>query len=377
MPRQNRTRTKRHSATFNLLLILLILVIIGIIVFGYFQGWFDWLIKGNNTTPEQTVVSGELSIHYMELGNDDPGDSIFIKAGDTDILVDGGSNYDSVNAIQSYVNQYCTDGVLEYVIVTHYDLDHIACFAGSSKYQSLFDLYQVELIIDAPLTNKTTNAYNNYVAKRTAEIQQGATHYNALQCYNNQDGAKRTYQLSEGVELEILYQKYYEETLPKPEENDYSVCFMINQGSRHFLFTGDLEANGEQSLVESNDLPEVDVFKAGHHGSKGSTNEVLLSVIRPKIVVIPCVASNDDKVAYGFPRQETINRIAVYTDKVYITSMIDSNAEDGFSSYNGTVRIISSADKDIQVDCTNNNTLLKDSQWFIDNRIMPEQWKAV
>ena len=67
----------------------------------------------------------DLLIHFMELGNKFTGDSIYIKAGDTDILIDAGSRASSSTTISEYIDTYCTDGILEYVIVTHAHQDHI------------------------------------------------------------------------------------------------------------------------------------------------------------------------------------------------------------------------------------------------------------
>ena len=61
----------------------------------------------------------DISFHFLELGNAKTGDSIFIKAGNTDILIDAGSYYNSYSSISTAINQYCTDGILEYVIATH------------------------------------------------------------------------------------------------------------------------------------------------------------------------------------------------------------------------------------------------------------------
>ena len=208
-------------------------------------------------------VSGDLSIHFMELGNKYAGDSIYIKAGDTDILIDAGSRAGSTETTSAYIDRYCTDGVLEYVIATHADQDHIAGFAGSSSSPSIFERYECEVIIDFPRTDKTSQTYQKYVENRDAEVEAGAKHYTALQCCNNEDGAQRVFEVSDGIEMEILYNYYYENS--SPDENNYSVCLMFNQGDKHFLFTGDLEEEGEKYLVENNDLPEVELFKAGHH----------------------------------------------------------------------------------------------------------------
>ena len=99
------------------------------------------------------VTMEDLQIHFMMLGNDATGDCIYIKAGETDIIVDAGSKPNSATAIKNYVDEYVTDGKLEYVIATHADLDHIAAFGGET---GLLKLYEIETVIDFPLTNKTT-----------------------------------------------------------------------------------------------------------------------------------------------------------------------------------------------------------------------------
>lgn len=321
-------------------------------------------------------VSGELQIHFMELGNKYTGDSIYIKAGDTDILIDAGSRTDSTDTTSAYINQYCTDGVLEYVIATHADQDHIAGFAGSKNSPSMFERYEIGTIIDFALTNKDTQTYKTYVEKRDAAVAAGAVHYTALQCWNETDGAKRVYEVSDGVEMEILYNYYYENE--SKDENNYSVCLMFNQGDKHFLFTGDLEEDGEEQLVVYNQLPKVELFKAGHHGSKTSSNDCLLQVIQPEIVCVCCCAGTDeytDNKENQFPTQAMIDRVSKYTDKVYVTSLGDESTEAGYVSMNGNI-VVSSGRKGVTVECSNNNTLLKDTEWFIKNRTMPAAWAS-
>lgn len=110
---------KKFSAGLTVLSCFLALVI------GFAAAFFLYTyIK--RPTGGDTYISGDLSIHFMELGNNYTGDSIYIKAGDTDILIDAGSRADSTDTTAAYIDQYCTDGVLEYVIATHADQDHIA-----------------------------------------------------------------------------------------------------------------------------------------------------------------------------------------------------------------------------------------------------------
>ena len=315
----------------------------------------------------ETIVSGELSIHFLELGNKYTGDSVYIKAGDTDILIDAGSRGNSADDIALYLSDYVLDNTLEYVIATHAHQDHIAGFVGTSSVPGIFDTFVCETIIDFPLTDATSKVYQNYVEKRDAEINAGAKHYTALECYNNENGGSRTYILSDGIELEILYNYYYENK--SSNENEYSVCVMINQGSKHFLFTGDLEEKGEEKLIEYNDLPKVEVFKAGHHGSYTATSKALLEVIDPEIICVCCCAGSDEYTKNPdnmFPAQDFISRVCNYTEQIYVTSVID-DSDAGFTSLNGNIVIVSNT-TGITVNCSNNNTILKETDWFKKNR---------
>jgi beta-lactamase superfamily II metal-dependent hydrolase len=241
------------------------------------------------------IQTDELSIHFLELGNEYTGDCTLIKVGDTEVLIDAGSRKGSATTIKQYVDKYCTDGVLEYVIATHADQDHIAGFVGNSGTTSRTGIlyqYSVETLIQFPLTNKTTQIYSDYRNAVEYVKGKGTAVYTALECWKNQNGASRTYQLGEGVTMNILYQEYYEKSTS--DENDYSVCTLISQGDNHYLFTGDLEAKGERSLVKANDLPECVLFKGGHHGSYTASTIDLLSVIKPKIVCVSCCCGSSE-----------------------------------------------------------------------------------
>lgn len=317
--------------------------------------------------PEKEFV-GEFSVHFIELGNKYTGDSIYIKAGDNDILIDAGSRKNSADDISDYIDDYMTDDTLEFVIATHADQDHIAAFVGTSDIPGIFDRYECETIIDFPLTNKDTQIYKDYCEKREDEIEAGAKHYTALECYNNTNGGQRVYNLGDDITMTILYNYFYEHETS--DENDYSVCLLFTCGSKHFLFTGDLEHEGEKYLVQYNDLPEVELFKAGHHGSKTSSNDELLRVIKPKIVCVCCCAGSDeytDNKNNQFPTQDFISRVSKYTDKIYVTSIAADN-EEGYLPFNGDI-IVSYNNNVVTVNCSYNNIILKDTTWFKNNRV--------
>lgn len=312
--------------------------------------------------PENQSELADLEINFMMLGNKYAGDSIYIKAGDTDILVDAGSRKNSAPVIKDYLfdatsnlHSYVEDNKLEYVIATHADQDHIAAFVGQNGIFKDSNL-EIETLIEFPKTNKTTDLYNEYRDAVNDLEKNGTKVYTALECYNNENGATRIINLADGIELEILYNYYYEHTTRN--ENNYSVCFLLRRGEEQFLFTGDLEGEGEELLVDNNNLGEVYLYKMGHHGSKTSSSMKLLNVIKPKVAVATCVAFTTeytDNMDNTFPTKTAIdNLISINTvEHLYVPYMVSDN-EAGFEEANGNIVVYANSNG-TYVECSKTN----------------------
>lgn len=327
----------------------------------------------------RVLVEGELQIHFLELGNKYTGDCTYIKAGETDILIDAGSKTSSIPTISEYLNQYVTDGKLEYVIVTHAHEDHYAGF--SKRDGSLFDLFEIGTVIDFARTNQKekndsgkTTMYGDYQAELSEAVGRGATHYKANECIEDKEN-KNNFDLGSGITLEILDSYFYYNDAGT--ENDYSVCSLFTYGDYQYLFTGDLEEKGEKKLVEMNELSPVNLYKGGHHGSKTSSSDALLSVIKPEIVCVCCCAGSPEYTktdANQFPTQEFVDRIAPYTDRVYVTSRCIDYKAGTFASMNGNITVVT--DKNgLKVICSADDRVLKEWEWFKEHRQCPAAWK--
>ena len=395
------------------------------------NGLFDIKPSEDNTNHShksekiEGVVYDDFQIHFMTLGNEYAGDSVYIKAGDNDILIDAGSRSSSSITTIAYMDKYVKDKKLEYVIATHGDQDHIEAFPN------ILNVYSAGTIIYNKNTNKSEGkAYKNTIAAFQNQVNKNSAKIcYAGDCFNQANGAKRTYQLSDKVTMNIMYNYYYWNK--SGDENNYSVCTMFtyasSTGNKYFMLTGDLEKEGEKKLAEYYDssslektLPHVDLFKAGHHGSKTSSNDVLLNKIQPKMCVVSCCCGTDEYTGATinqFPTQAFINRIAKWTDMVYVTSIYGSfSIEKAGSKTDKNGKLVSDKtgveiggeyihstgrkdmNGDIVVSCgetegiikigltaSNNLIKLKDSDWMatkvtIDGveqfvREMPEEWK--
>lgn len=334
-------------------------VLVGILVIGVGVGAYYFLNK------KDPIESGEIQINFLELGNKYSGDSIFIQAGGKDILIDGGSRKNSAPYITNYIDSKIQDNTIEYLIVTHAHQDHIAALVGSNG-QGIFDHYKVENIIQFSLTNQdeTKSLYKEYLEKRDAEVASGANLFYANDLIENHNNV---FDFGNNLSMTILDQKFYRE-IDKNDENNYSVCTLFTQGNNNYLFTGDLEKEGEESLVELNSLPKCELYKAGHHCSYTASNDVLLSKIRPENVVVTAVAGSDEYtkvIDNQFPAKASLERIFAYTDNVYVTSQI---LNDEVSPMNGTITLKCEDGGDYIISESNNNTKLKDTDWYRNNR---------
>jgi len=89
----------------------------------------------------------------------------------------------------------------------------------------------------------------------------------------------------DGVMAKILYpSKNY--VAKKNDTNNASVSMEIKYGDETFLLTGDLPSTEEGKLITNGLDKNITVYKAGHHGSKYSSGEVLLKYITPEYAVI-------------------------------------------------------------------------------------------
>jgi competence protein ComEC len=104
------------------------------------------------------------------------------------------------------------------------------------------------------------------------------------------------------------------------EQNKRSIVLLVSVFGRSFLLPGDLEADGEQEIVDAEDSTgnkhrQVDVLKAGHHGSKTSTSQSWLDHWSPLETIISVGRNN----VYGHPYPAVMERLEAMGTRVFRT----------------------------------------------------------
>ena len=106
---------------------------------------------------------------------------------------------------------------------------------------------------------------------------------------------------------------YFLQTKEYDNENDNSNVIYTELNNYKFLFMGDAGTTTEKEILDKYNLPDIDVLKVGHHGSKTSSGKDFINEINPKYSII----SVGKKNRYGHPNKEVLDNLKV--SKIYRT----------------------------------------------------------
>ncbi len=97
-------------------------------------------------------------------------------------------------------------------------------------------------------------------------------------------------------------------------QNELCLAVLAQYHSFDMLVTGDMNGDSERVLFSSVGLPSLELFVAGHHGSKHSSDPLFLAYTTPKAAIISVGANQ-----YGHPTAETLARYDAIGARVYRT----------------------------------------------------------
>lgn len=236
--------------------------------------------------------TGVLRVSFLDIGQ---GDAILITTpSGHDMLIDGGASDRILERLADRLSY--TDRTLDVVVNTHPDTDH------STGLIPVYAMYKVGRSVISPVDGST----EIFKKLETSILEEGG------KLHTGKRGNEIDF--GDGVVARILYPSspYY----GSPEKtNDASVSMLITYGETSVLLTGDLPSTHEDELLSAQLPHHVTIFKAGHHGSKYSSGDQLLSYIRPEYAVIS--AGKDNR--YNHPNTEAVDRLTKYSKEVLST----------------------------------------------------------
>jgi len=246
-------------------------------------------------------VSG-LQFTMLDVGQ---GDGLFLQteSGRT-ILIDGGST--DVSKVGTYriipYLKYYGIRRIDYMIMSHSDEDHIS--GQRELLENLQSGIKTGCYLMPYLPRESQN--ESYRKMQETVMKAGVP----IHFLNTGDSIWMG-----GVKLFCLHP---DKDFKNDSPNACSATLSLNYGSFRMLLTGDLEKEGEDEvtkrLLKRNET-ECTILKTAHHGSKNSTGDVFLSVIRPKAALISCGKKN----RYGHPHKELLERLRSARTGIYRT----------------------------------------------------------
>ncbi len=241
------------------------------------------------------VEEKNLEVDFLDIGQ---GDSILIKTPyDQNILIDGGPDDSVIKELGENLPWW--DRTIDLMILTHPHDDHITGLIDVIKRYHVQKILYTGALHSAPnyLEWLNLNEEKNIpllIIEKPQIINFGDD------CY-----------------LDIIYP--FDSFLNKDvmNLNNTSIVSKLICQNKSFLFTGDIEKEVEEELLNSQIDLDVDVLKACHHGSNTSNTEDFLKAVNPEITVIQVGVNND----FGHPSRRVIKRLERINSEIYRTDI--------------------------------------------------------
>lgn len=290
-----------------------------------------------------------MKIHFLDVGQ---GDCIIIEfPDDTKMIIDSGDNRTAVwQHILKYSQQIGIKS-FDYMLLTHSDSDHVGGMARVLDYYEVKNIYMPQ--IDDDYVPRVSSIYSKFADAAKAEQ------------YTDSDGNKQSAQIYYTIASDMIvttdgdndfflavlspFVQRYEKLnnslsankATAAEKNDVSAVLYIEYLGKKVLFTGDANKAVEDEIIEKYsggiynqilgdeaffnyggrnyeiELEDIDIFKAGHHGSEGSNSKAFIDLLRPKHTVVSASENN----SYGHPHKKALDNFESVGSIVYQTAI--------------------------------------------------------
>ena len=231
------------------------------------------------STQPEPAEKGSFSVHYIDVGQ---ADCALIECDGKYMLIDGGNAEDS-SLVVSYLQKQGVEE-LEAVVCSHAHEDHVGGLPG------------VLAVFPTKAVYAPTKTYSSKV-------------FDKFLYYTDQQGLEVTipspgdqFTLGDALVMILGPVKSY------ADPNNTSIVMMIDFHGKRFLFTGDMETEAENDMLDywgEYFTWSADVLKVGHHGSDTSTSYRFLRAVMPTYGIISVGKGN----SYGHPNETPLSRL--------------------------------------------------------------------
>lgn len=235
----------------------------------------------NEQDPQAPASTEELSVSVIDVGQ---AESILITLSTGEVMLIDAGEKSKVDRVYEELDERGIERI-DILVATHPHADHIGGMA------SIIERYEIGAIY-MPDKTATTKTYQT--------LMQTIDDYSipVIEAY-----AGLSFEFGDAVCQIVSPYRHTDD-----DANNESVVIFLDYYDTEFLFTGDMEEDAEEVVIEAGYYIDADVLKIAHHGSATGTSEEFLQEVSPSYVVISCGEDN----RYSHPHDETLALLAEY-----------------------------------------------------------------
>ncbi len=252
--------------------------------------YFVWQGAGRN--------SNELTVTFLDVGQ---GDAALIRfPNGKKMLIDGGPRGRHADAGAWVIAPYLQrEGIheIDALVLSHTDADHLGGFPFLMR------------------NFKVREVWDNGVMKDTQLCREYLGLIDSLNITRRVLRAGAVVDDFSPVKIFVLHPTENFLKQNPANVNEASLSLKLSYGEIDFIFMGDVETAGEQAIPKFGDLLASEVLKVSHHGSRTSSSEQILNLVRPQLAAISVGELNK----FEHPHDEVLARLRFLNSRVLRT----------------------------------------------------------
>jgi competence protein ComEC len=247
-------------------------------------------------SPRDLPEKGSVRLTFLDVGQ---GDASVVETSEGPVmLIDGGGASDFTDQGRAVIAPFLWErGIrrLDVVVATHPQLDHMGGLASVAREFSVGELWTNGIARDVPFVRRLKEITKaRHLPVRAVSSADGPSSLGACTVHILNPAPRLSLSSTNGDRSESMNAR----GAPSQGKhlNNESVVIRLDCGRAAVLYTGDIEEEAEERLVEAESLASG-ILKVPHHGSRGSLSERFLEAVAPKVAVVSVGRAN----SYGHP----------------------------------------------------------------------------
>ncbi len=295
---------------------------------GYLISLFLFILSISQLFSQGIVDQKIMKAHYINVGQ---GDATLLEFPCGTILIDSGAQDDRftdnlIDYLEDFFNKReDLEKTIDLIIITHAHRDH------NKALQKVIENFNVKAYIDNGLRRGSGRKLQKWAQDNANQlsIRYGSYSFDEIVAQGGIMGL--TNDLidplnCDSVDPEVTLLSGRFDSKPSnwnnsnyKNGNNHSIIVRIQFDNASFLFTGDMEEEGLEKIIEhygklENGILDTDIYQVGHHGSNNATTKDLVEAITPSAAIISCgrwnfgLGTNKkfNTYSYGHPRKSVV-----------------------------------------------------------------------